>query len=206
MSLTKFVFQSQMQRVLETFGKENFPTPRMEEIWKVVKDLPDLDFIRLVGRIIGEVPIKYPPNVITFREFAEVRLKELREKKIQESVQVQIEPPKIFATADEALKEVDQFFKSLTSVEKFPEWLKAGFKEAASRKHPELTLEVETLKHHVESGCRDSRSAYVQKAKYLIIATISSEVIKFASAKTIPGEGTDGTNKEVRPLQANQDA
>lgn len=79
MSLSKAIFTGQMNRVIQTFGKENFPAPRMEEIWKVVKDLPDLDFIKVVSRIVGEVPIKYPPTVIQFREFAETKLKELRD-------------------------------------------------------------------------------------------------------------------------------
>lgn len=80
MSLSKAIFSSQMNRIAETFGRDNFPKPRLEEIYKVVKDLPDQDFIKIISRIVGEVPIKYPPTVIQFREFAETKLKELRER------------------------------------------------------------------------------------------------------------------------------
>ena len=80
MSLSKPIFTSQINRLADTFGREHFPKPRLEEIYKVVKDLPDQEFTKIVSRMVGELPIKYPPTVIQFREFAETKLKELRER------------------------------------------------------------------------------------------------------------------------------
>lgn len=81
MKLTKAIFAQQMNRMAETFGKDSFPKPRIEEIWKVVSELPEQDFIRIISRLVGEHPIKYPPTVVNFRELAETKLKELRDAK-----------------------------------------------------------------------------------------------------------------------------
>lgn len=79
MKLTKAIFTFQINRMVETFGKDSFPKPRMEEIWKVVHELPEADFVRIVSRLVGEHPIKYPPTVKEFRELAETKLKERRD-------------------------------------------------------------------------------------------------------------------------------
>ncbi len=81
MNLTFQSFRKIMkEQIFETFGPENFPSPRLELIWKAVSDLPERNFMVIVRHFVGNQPIKYPPNVSDFIEAAHEQRKSLAAK------------------------------------------------------------------------------------------------------------------------------
>jgi hypothetical protein len=176
--MTLSVFRTQMQRVIDTFGKEYFPQPRMEEIFKVVKDLSDRDFTQVVTRIVGECSIKYPPTVLEFRTYAETKLKEINDKKNLDGLNLPKFPPQDFKTSDEVFDHVNMFMLMLV-----PEPERKDFPNKCRTMFPDLMAEIDILRERVKQGSIEARSIFMQKSKFVILKTRTSHL---AFAKEIP--------------------
>lgn len=68
--MTYDFFNSEMRRVKGYFrnGEQVYNRDRMGLIWPVVKDLPPLNFQKIVDLFIGENSPDWPPRVSDFRE------------------------------------------------------------------------------------------------------------------------------------------
>lgn len=167
-------FFTQMRRVMETFGAENYPRARNEEIWLVVHDLPEYAFARVVSRIVGEVPIKYPPTVIQFREFAEAERKLLKEKQnLSIIMDRSTEKPteRVYESITEAVGEVQSYLSSYLAIESLTDDMRKNFKDHARLYYPCLSAEIGEIKDRMKEGDVGARAAYVARSKELIRKT-----------------------------------
>ena len=57
-----------MERIIDTFGQENYGRERMKLIHEEMKPLTDRELVRAVTELIATVPTKYPPLIPRFRE------------------------------------------------------------------------------------------------------------------------------------------
>lgn len=70
--MTGEFFKIQMAMIFDTFGQQNYPGPKVGQIWEAVKDLEADEFRKVVRHFIGNVPVKYPPQEKDFREQAAI--------------------------------------------------------------------------------------------------------------------------------------
>lgn len=59
-----------MDRIMETFGSENYGQERLKLIHKACTELTDNELTWVVDHLIATVPTKYPPLVPRFTEAA----------------------------------------------------------------------------------------------------------------------------------------
>jgi hypothetical protein len=170
--MTDFTFKFQMRRLMDTFGEKNYPHPRVQEIAKECVDLSDQSFERIVTGMVREIPIKYPPTVATFVEYAETERKRLRDTG---PVRPPAPPPpslhQVYKTGSDALEAVDKFYQETIAIENAPEGFGDQLKELSARLFPVEFAEVQSLKSLVKAGSIEARGSYVEKSKMLIRKT-----------------------------------
>ena len=62
------VFKEQMDRIIETFGQQNYGRERMKMIHKELQPLTNDELKWVIDHLIATVPTKYPPLVPRFLE------------------------------------------------------------------------------------------------------------------------------------------
>ena len=187
--MTEQCFQDQMRRLADTWGIEAFPLPRVEEIFAECEDLSDFSFVKIVTRIIGEHPIKWPPTVKEFREFGQAERKRLMDSPPAEPTPSPRDAVKEFKTSEEALTNVSGFYNELISRYEDKEAVGKAFVDEAVRILPALNEEVQTLKRLVQAGSIEARATYVAKARSLILKTFVSLALRdFKTFEKVEGE------------------
>lgn len=171
-------FNALMIPFLETFGRQNYPEPKLRLIWSEVSDLNPSQFRRVVETLIGEFSPEFPPRVSAFRELAHGERKIALNQSASDVSRSVLPTPQAasYRSADEALGEVESFYRTmLQNLSQLQE--PKDFGEIAARYFPEEKAEVDHLKNLVRTGDDKARLQYVEKAKLLIVKVTARAVM-----------------------------
>lgn len=171
--MNREIFAIQMKRLSDTFGLENYPKPRVEEIWKECHDLTDEQFEKLIARLIQEVPIKYPPTLPKFREFGETLRKAAVDSPTAtiHSIPNRWDQAKEYETADAAIAEVQSFKRLLFKEKADDAEFEKEFLALGQRLYPDTHERVTSLRSMVKAGSIEARAQYVEAAKAYMLRT-----------------------------------